>query len=386
MGFTTKRNHIDYDALADAVRIHYEDFNGFTHRDRLLSTSTHPLHWLRTLVERPARSSHPVCHILLIGYLFGTVAAFKNTIHLVDKSKADHFEAQAKAEETTYVGDMCAKYDQLIRDITLSCRKVAQALKLSVTTVVCRRRMLGIPISERRKYLNPQKLKAIAKDLAHGLKPSPIAIRHRISLSSVYRLRAQSKKIIQEQMDHDFNIQLQKQRKHWQKIIEMPTCTGITSARNASPDSYSWLYRHDRVWLKEKNATIKLIPIKRETRIDWAEKDSVLSQVLIAYVNSIRQNSDRPRISKSLMLRPLGEAMVRANLDKLPRLNACINKLTESRLSFQMFKIDRAIDDLVKNLVPLRLWRIQRAAGIKYWSASLQEYANQRMLKSKYPL
>ena len=67
LGFRTRGNRIDYDALATAVRGHYSDFAGFVHRDRLLSSQAHPLAWLRALIDRPLRSAHPICHLLLIG-------------------------------------------------------------------------------------------------------------------------------------------------------------------------------------------------------------------------------------------------------------------------------------------------------------------------------
>jgi hypothetical protein len=69
LGFRKSNNRVDYDALAAAVRSHYEDFESFFHRDRLLCTPRHPLAWLRNIFDRPSRASHPICHLIYAQHL-----------------------------------------------------------------------------------------------------------------------------------------------------------------------------------------------------------------------------------------------------------------------------------------------------------------------------
>jgi hypothetical protein len=68
--------------------------------------------------------------------------------------------------------------------------------------------------------------------------------------------------------------------------------------------------------------------------------------------------------------------MVLTNLERLPKLNAALEKLVESPRAFQMCRIDRAIGELAAQGLPLLLWRIQRLAGLKQWTRTLQQHAN----------
>jgi hypothetical protein len=67
---------VDWRALAKAVQEEYGDFVGLPFRPRLMSSERFPLRWLYDLCRRPDRSLHPLCHLLLIGLLFGSVHNF----------------------------------------------------------------------------------------------------------------------------------------------------------------------------------------------------------------------------------------------------------------------------------------------------------------------
>jgi hypothetical protein len=65
-GYSRCNGAIDYDALADDLCMYYDSFREFACRDRLLSTPKHPLAWLRTILQRPERSAHPICHLTAV--------------------------------------------------------------------------------------------------------------------------------------------------------------------------------------------------------------------------------------------------------------------------------------------------------------------------------
>lgn len=374
LGYLTRSNHIDYNALAAAVRRHYSDFTGFPHQDRLLSSPDHPLGWLRALIDRPSRSSHPICHLLLIGYLFGTLDVFKGAMRQTGRSGVICHNTKVEAGPPPLSDDIGSQQNRLLHDISLSCREVALTLKLSVTTVVCKRRALGIPIAERRKYLYPDRVDAITSALARGRTPQSIALRQRVSLSTIYRLRAQSPTLDHAYRDYKHGQQLAKHRMRWERALDKHRDDGITAVRAAAPAAYAWLYRHDRAWLKQ---TRRAYPSKalHSPSVDWAKRDRELCQQLKVCVALLKSRCDRPRISRTLMLRHLGEATVRANIQRLPRLDTMLSKLTESPLSFQLVRIDRAIVQLFNEDMRVPLWRIQRVAGIRHWTEGLRAYA-----------
>lgn len=380
LGFRTHRNRIDHTALSAAVKTFYNDFQGFVHRDRLLSTSSQPLAWLRTLLDRPSRSAHPICHLLLIGFLFKTIDGFKQAMLQVRPCIAQNLEQTIDAESSPTAG-IRTQHDLLVRDTSLSCRKVAQVLNLSVTTVVSRRRALGLSIAERRKHLTSDRLEPIVNALAQGLALPAIARRYRVSVGTVYRVRAQTPKLVQEHTMNRKEQERRRRRKRWQQAINRYHKGGVTKVRLANPATYAWLYRHDRIWLQ---MTCKTLHRDRKValRVNWAARDRQLCRRVTTLVTTLRRKKDRPRISKTLLLRELGDAMIRANRVRLPNLQVVLERLIESPETFQIFRIEQAIERLAVQGIPISLWRIQRAAGIRRWTDALRSHANQTAMRT----
>lgn len=375
LGFRTRTDRIDHVALKDAVRCHYADFRCFSHRDRLLSTPAHPLRWLRALFQRPLASAHPVCHVLLIGFLFDTIDGFRQAISKVSEVPVANGDLPDQGSQPSFAKAVRERHDPLIRDVSQSCRAVAQALNLSVTTIVQRRRALGLPIAERPKYLDDTRLMAIHQALAKGLSPLLIAQNQRVSTSTVYRLRAQSFEICQPHSEHQDALERKKRREHWEQTIRMVANAGSSQVRAQAPATYAWLYRHDRSWLAQ-SCKPRRTPVHRSTRVDWAERDLALCQQLDKRITSLKARSKRPRISKTLMRRHLGEAMVRRNVERLPRLRDLMDRLVESPQDFHIFRINVAIARLKTQGLPMALWRIQRLAGIRKFTKTLRAYAD----------
>lgn len=376
--FCSRKKDIDHDALADAIRFHYEDFKGFAHRHRLLATTSTPLSWLRPLLDRPTRSLHPICHLVLIGFLFGTIENYRQAVAAVCEVGTVLIPEACKGNGSLGSKTFHASYDQLIHDVSISCSRLAKILNISVTTAVIRRRALGLPISERRKHLDAEKLMLMRMLLAKGLSPTVIAKQVGVSVSSVYRLLAESPVLIESHYQALRDKERRKHRRIWLHAINVHQNAGSKAIRAIAADTYAWLYRHDRGWLLYINAITKA-PINRRQTVNWAERDLALCRRLELYLESVMSNLNRPRISKTLMLNMLGDAMVRANTIRLPYLQALIVERTESLQSFQFYRIERAIQQLKSQQLPIKLWRIQRLAGIREFSETLRTYANRKI-------
>lgn len=378
-GFGTKGSHIDYKSLSQSICSHYDYFDDFIHRDRLLTSSGSSLNWLRTLIQRPEIASHPICHLLLIGYLFKSIEKFSKALALLYLDSDYHLNTSGTINNSDLNLDIDVQANTLIHDCSLSCRKVANILNLSVTTVVCRRRLLGLPISERRKTLTSIKLNAIKKDLLSGFSPTSIILRQGVSISTVYRVRSELADTLQTHRALLLNKELKTRRALWLKIKSQHLKDGITAARSESPATYTWLYKHDRVWLRENSWEPSAQSTPKKLRVDWVTRDQKLLTILADYVVSVIQTTHRPRISKSLMFRKLGESMIRANLKNMPQLEKFIQQHTESIESYQRLRIDRIIQELGAQSNCLQTWKLKRYAGIRHWSISNECYAKQKL-------
>lgn len=397
LGHGTRRGCVDFAALADSLRQRFDDFEGFEHQERLLAPAAHPLGWLRPLIDRPQQASHPICHLLLIEFLFGSVANFKAAYG--DRSVAPndpppgqsssdhamvHLEARDKIEKTGA--------QKTLRDTSLTCRQVAEQLGLSVTTVVSRRRAQGIPVLERRKLLRQAVVERVLQALRLERSLPVVAASTGVSLSSVYRILARHPAAPRPRPrpPHDCDSVRARRRANWAEALHacrIEGMDGATAARKRAGADYAWLYRHDRAWLASTTQECRCrfaVPL----RVDWAQRDTELCQALQRHLVVLRAESPPRRMTRTRLLRLLGEAMVRRNLHHMPKLDALLTQTVESALNFGMRLIDHAVSTLLREGGVLQLWRIKRRTGLRRWSSALTDHANRLLerLDAQNPL
>jgi len=401
LGYGTRRGRVDFPTLVDAVRQRFDDFESFDHQRRLLSTAAQPLSWLRPLFDKPQRSLHPICHLLLIEFLFGSVAAFKAACAACDVvPQARALDNPSLAQAATAPGSPGAAgvhaspsarandHEDILRDLSLSCREVAARIGKSVTTVVAWRRARAIPIRERRKSLHQTVIDRVLKSIGSLCSLPAVAAQTGVSLSSVYRILAQYPATPRPRQDASDIAQEPLRRARWVAALRACGKNGIglvTAARVRAGADYAWLYRHDRVWLA--STTPKAEPpsphrSKGPDRVDWARRDAELCQLLQLQIGVLREEVPPRRLTKARLMRPLGETMVRRNLGQLPELDALLNRSVESALAFGMRRVDHAIALLAREGTQLQIWRIQRLAGLRSWSIDLTAHANQQVTKA----
>lgn len=368
----TKKHAINFNAIVNEMRMHYEDFNNFEHQSRLLSSPKEPLRWLRDILVRPDRAMHPICHLLLIGFLFGSIDRFKKTLEL------------AANNQTLVVGDivntdkfLCrSKCHQTIEDVSKSCRQAALESGLSVTTVVELRRKFGIPVSERRKHIYRDVVDSIIVDLIAGKEINIIAEQRSISVSSVYRILRTNPEISVERLLFRKLQSKKRKRLEWMALIDVEGVNGFNAVRARGADLFAWLYRHDHDWLKQANLRCEAVPRNGITRIDWFSRDLLLAKSVAALVEVIRTDKTRGRVSKTLILRRLGcEALLRKFPHKLPQLRDAVGLYSETVLEYQKYRIERAIDELLAECPFPVMWKIKRHATIRSWSEELLSHA-----------
>ncbi|CAL63329.2 Conserved hypothetical protein [Herminiimonas arsenicoxydans] len=371
-GLCTRNNKIKLDALAIEVRRYYEDFSSFEHQDRLLSSQKEPLRWLRDVVDRSDRAMHPICHLFLIGFLFGSIDRFKQVLEQTTKSQELQVTDVPNADKSHHL----LVDHPAIKDGSKSCRLAASESGLSITTVVERRRKLGIPVSERRKHLYPDVVNAINADLKSGEKIDVIAREHAVSICSVYRILRSNSDIATERLVLKTQQLKTRKRLEWMALIDSEGRNGLNAVRARGLDLFAWLYRNDQDWLKNENLRCQVVTRRGISRIDWLSRDFLFSKSVVTVVGEMRKEKKRRRISKTMILRHLGcEVLLHKFSDKLPRLRSALELHSETAFEYNKYRIERAIDELLTTYAFPAMWKIKRHAGIRNWSEALTSYA-----------
>ncbi|MFZ4288159.1 TnsD family Tn7-like transposition protein [Variovorax sp. HJSM1_2] len=384
LGHTRSNNAIDFHELAAILRKHYADFDGFEHKRRLLSSESHPLCWLRTVFDRPGVATHPICHLVLIGFLFESIHDFRLACESTQialapwtRKEAPSSTIQPSGEATRPNESSDALQRKLLLDTTCSCRQVAISLGLSTTTVVLRRRALKIPIASRCKSLNESMRAAIKVDLQRGLTPAEVAVVHKVSPSSVYRLRSEIAPSLKSLQATRNVVSHRRYRSNWGHLLKLHGKEGVNAVRALDGSTYAWLYRHDHEWLLSTCQRFQR-PSGKQNRVDWPARDRELSRKVLDYAVALKRDKNCSRLSRSRLLQSLGERMVRTHGAQLPQLMACLDALAESREMYQMRRISRCIEQIHQEGNALTWWRLQKVAGLKTWSPTLKAHAMQQ--------
>lgn len=332
-GYLTDNGSIRLKRLTEAVRKHYRDFEGFEYANRLKSSETSPLFWLRDMLQRPLRTHHPVCHLLLIGFLFPTFAAFKKTLGATREERQRDPDAapEERRGRALVMNDMHAA----VLRTEISCRRAAAELSLSVNTVIKWRTQLGIEVHRRPKKVDSALRQSVSQALLDHVPIATIAANHQLSLPTVYRMCAAITNIHSER--HSFQVAQARPRfrLNWMAAINADPGSSLNAVRARATKEFAWLYRHDRDWLRATNAHLATnrgtVQTSRRGRVDWPRRDQALAAKARSIADRLHQIARRG-CSKSAVLRVLGcEAMFRFRMNKLPLLSKVLSDYSKPR-------------------------------------------------------
>ncbi|MCS6130766.1 hypothetical protein DWV13_03695 [Clostridium botulinum] len=148
------------------------------------------------------------------------------------------------------------------------------------------------------------------------------------------------------------------------KIKESNKNLSRTDLRKICLKEYMYLYRYDKEWL------INNLPVKSECkidnhRVDWNERDKeYLKALKERYIELI--NNSMIRITKGNLAKPLGILVnIEKKLDYLPLTNRFFNEVCEETSDFQFRRCKHLIDEYVRLENEIKLWKVQRYAGIR---------------------
>lgn len=164
-------------------------------------------------------------------------------------------------------------------------------------------------------------------------------------------------------------------------ILDNPTVSR-TAIRSICKKEYTYLYKHARDWLME-NLPQRLQPKPNKNIIvDWHNRDIETVRLLKGKYQDFFKKEKPVRITKSLLGKTLGIlANLEHNIDKLPKTEAYLAEILESVEDFQIRRCKKIISERLNNEETIKMWQIQRAAGIrgetfKKIEKQLEEYLN----------
>lgn len=354
---------------SSASRIHQKEFGnefasfwaglqGVPPFSGLLTSCREQSSWLAGLCRTPRHAHHPLKHVLLIGFLAGDAISF--------------FGAHLKMPVTTTSslpmdnrGLAAGKMVELLKQ-SASVRHAASILNCSVNTLLVRAEKAGVQLKRRPKILNEPLRAQVRRALGAGDPIDVIVRAARLSPSTVNRLLGGDLVLQRERSTSVQNRRQSAARENMLAAIAANPMAGFTVLQTDNPADFSWLYRHDRQWLKA-HLPVKAKATPNKSAVDWQKRDLWMAKRVEECAAEILNVHGKPvRVTfNEIGRRTEHESWLGKHLDKLPATNRVLHDFIESSTAFRERRIlwwARELEAL-SPYAEVAVWKVARAAG-----------------------
>lgn len=140
-----------------------------------------------------------------------------------------------------------------------------------------------------------------------------------------------------------------------------------TEVRQKLKKEYTYLYRYDKQWLFDNlPKCIKEKEQKNKLKVDWTQRDEQYLNLLMNKYNELISLDNPINITVTSLAKPLGILVnIQKKIDKLPKTKNFLENVCESTREFQLRRCKTIIDKLIENDDEIKLWMVQRNAGIR---------------------
>ena len=333
--------------------------------------------WLKIITRKPKRTSHPIRHILLIGFLCGGLKEFvKMPVKSINYSGNELFPC---------LNPTCKNYNKLIIQHykvtsdyktrepvgTFSCKcgfTYSRKLK-NDKYKIGRIKNFGSIWENRLKELVEcnNSIRSIATVLKCDCK-TVIKYADKMGLKDKLNTHSDIKYILQQQ-EKKSTIDGEKYKSDITQAINQNPQITVKEIKKNFYKQYIWLYKNEKEWLELNISKLKnynVVNYERNNAKLWENRDDDILSLLTDEYKNLMNQKKLIRITKSLLGRRIGKsAQLEKYLHKLPKTKVYLDKICETVEEFQIRRIDCLCFNMIQNYEPLAIWRIKRLAGLK---------------------
>jgi hypothetical protein len=167
--------------------------------------------------------------------------------------------------------------------------------------------------------------------------------------------------------------ELQTRRRQWLALMEDYPQDGVAALRQRLPAVATWLWRHDRDWLKA-HLPVKQPPPARQGLVDWRLRDLEISVAVAHRFFDLLAYENKPKhLTRTAIMRAVAStAVLEKHPAKLPLAHNLIARLSETREQFALRRIRWHAWRLNQQGRKCARWQLIRMAGVERvanWSA-----------------
>ncbi|WP_419885301.1 TnsD family Tn7-like transposition protein [Paenibacillus sp. B-A-8] len=317
--------------------------------------------WLKVLLRNSKRHVHPLRHLFLLHFLqqdvesLGTSSAdqgaFGNGPFPCLNKAASHYK-QFIIQDVDVTRD--SKTKNLIGTFTCSCGFIYARKQSTDIFKIGRVKEFGHVWHQKLIELSCENISIRA--IARGLGVDSKTVKKYLEQPSFK----------QDQQKVSMTVsKLDSYKAEFIAIVQRHPQSSRTQLRKTYQKEYMYLYRHDKEWL------FGILPAPQKSfnevrTIDWSKRDKQYSNDIKTLYEQLWTSEKPIRITTSLLGKRLGIlANLERHLEQLTITKRLLEQITESVEQFQIRRCCKIIDNLKCELSDVKLWRVQRLAGIK---------------------
>lgn len=331
--------------------------------------------WLRVITRDLKRTVHPIRHLLLINFFNNNIDNFFDGINTQFKPFGEEpwpcLNKAAEHYKKTVVKDLKITEDYktrvLVGTFTCECGFVYSRKGPDKTEAdrykIGRIKSFGKVWEDKLKnYLMEEKYGLRETSRLMGCDPMTI-LRYDVLLGIHYFKGADIVAVDKKKSEDNNN--LEKYKECILKNIAMNPTLTRTELRERCKKEYIYLYRNDKSWLFNNLPNITK-SIHDNNRVNWDKRDAEYLKLIKAKYEELLIKDIPIRITKANIGKPLGIlAALEKNLSKLPKTEKYLEEILESVEEFQLRRCKNLIDSKIQDNQDIKLWQIQRFAGIR---------------------
>ena len=242
---------------------------------------------------RPPRSgTHPLRHLVLINWLFGSAESFRDAYQALLATSGTLPPGSFLNDEQPARDLKHPRRNQLVGLLTdqkLSMRMAAKTLGIDVGTAMAWAAQVGLAASRRPKKLMGERRHQAIAQLRKGADKDEVAKDADVSVVTVTKL------LLSEVGLHAAWQQARHQkartsaRNTWGLLVDTHKGLGVKYVRSLDPATYAWLYRNDRAWLDLHRPDRQDGMNIDAPRVKWDLRDEVLCEEVKRALLELRQ-------------------------------------------------------------------------------------------------
>lgn len=317
--------------IASSFLDHVKNLRVLPELEALPATAEEAVAQLGRLLRPPRSGTHPLRHLVLINWLFGSTEAFwqaySSALNPLVTLRKEVFASVGQPERDP----KDPRHHQLYSLLSVqkqSVRKAAKSVGIDVGTAMAWASQADLLVPRRPKKLAGELRKQTIAELQNGADKAVAARNADVSVVTITKL------LLSEVGLHAAWCQTREMRARssareaWLQLLQTHGGLGVKFMRALNPAVYAWLYRNDRAWLDEhKPDRQSIVTNLGAPRVLWDARDEALSTEVSRAVLDLHMRAGTHQIKLWQIFQAVPALKAKlAALDRLPLTRRAIDQ------------------------------------------------------------